>query len=92
MRPLNNEEIQAFVLVVERRSVTEAARRLNLSKSVVSKRISDLERDLGTQLLIRSTRGVTPTDAGLTFYEAAVESMRRLEAAVGAISERTNTA
>lgn len=91
MRTLNNEDIQAFVLVVERGSITEAARRLNLSKSVVSKRVSDLERDLGTQLLMRSTRGVTPTTSGLTFHEAALESLRRLEAAVEAISEQTNT-
>lgn len=91
VRTLNSEDIQAFVLVVERRSITDAARRLNLSKSVVSKRISDLERDLGTQLLLRSTRGATPTDAGLTFYEAALESTRRLEAAVEAISAQTNT-
>lgn len=91
MKPLNSEDIQAFVQVVERHSITDAARRLNLSKSVVSKRVSDLERALGTQLLMRSARGAMPTDAGLTFYEAALESTRRIEAAVEAISERTNT-
>lgn len=90
MKPLNSENIQAFLIVVEQRSITEAARRLNLSKSVVSKRISDLERDLGTQLLMRSTRNVMPTDTGLTFYEAALESTRRLSAAAEAISEQTN--
>ncbi|WP_322062393.1 LysR family transcriptional regulator [Paraburkholderia sp. J63] len=89
MRPLNSEEIHAFLLVVEKRSITEAARYLDLSKSVISKRISDLERDLGAQLLIRSTRGVAPTESGLIFYEAAADSMRRLSAVVETISEQT---
>lgn len=87
MRPLNSEAIQAFLLAVEWRSITEAARRLNLSKSVVSKRVSDLEREVGQQLLLRSTRNVLPTDAGLAFYEAASDSMRRLADAVDMISE-----
>lgn len=90
MKPLNNENIQAFLLVVEQQSITGAARRMNLSKSVVSKRISDLERDLGTQLLMRSTRIVLPTDAGLMFYEAAREAMSRLNTAAEALSEHTN--
>lgn len=90
MKPLNNEAIQAFLLVVEQQSITGAARRLNLSKSVVSKRISDLERDLGTQLLTRSTRSVMPTDSGLMFYEAALETMHRLNAVAETLSEHTN--
>lgn len=90
MKPLNSDEIQAFLLTVEWRSITEAARRLNLSKSVVSKRVTDLERDVGVQLLMRSTRNVLPTDAGLTLYEAASESMRRLADAVDMISEQSS--
>jgi DNA-binding transcriptional LysR family regulator len=90
MKSLNYEYIRAFLLVVEQQSITGAARRLDLSKSVVSKRISDLERELGTQLLVRSTRNVVPTDAGLTFYDAALESTRRLDAAADAISEQAN--
>ncbi|MFM0698282.1 LysR family transcriptional regulator [Paraburkholderia sediminicola] len=90
MKPLNSDEIQAFLLAVEWRSITEAARRLNLSKSVVSKRVSDLERDIGVRLLMRSTRNVLPTDAGLTLYEIASESMRRLADAVDMISEQSN--
>lgn len=90
MKPLNSDEVQAFLLAVEWRSITEAARRLNLSKSVVSKRVTDLERDVGVQLLVRSTRNVLPTDAGLTLYEVASESMRRLTDAVDMISEQSN--
>ncbi|MEJ2131985.1 MAG: LysR family transcriptional regulator, partial [Gammaproteobacteria bacterium] len=54
------EEILAFLHVVEAGSITDAARRLKLSKSVVSKRITDLEAALQRQLLRRSTRRVRP--------------------------------
>ncbi|HKT99042.1 MAG TPA: LysR family transcriptional regulator [Paraburkholderia sp.] len=90
MKPLSSEQIQAFLLTVEWRSLTEAARRLNLSKSVVSKRVTDLERDLGVQLLLRSPRNVLPTEAGVMFYEAASDSMRRLADVVDIISEQSS--
>lgn len=90
MKSFNYDDIRAFLLVVEQKSITGAARRLNLSKSVVSKRISDLERELSTQLLVRSTRNVLPTDAGLMFYDTALESMRRLDAVAETISEQAN--
>nr|WP_233409958.1 LysR family transcriptional regulator [Burkholderia anthina] len=90
MKSLNIDDIQAFLFAVERQSITESARRLGLSKSVVSKRISDLERTLGVQLLMRSTRNVTPTEAGLTFYRAASESMRRLVDVAEEIAERSH--
>ncbi|MCA8095473.1 LysR family transcriptional regulator [Burkholderia anthina] len=90
MKSLNIDDIQAFLFAVERQSITESARRLGLSKSVVSKRISDLERKLGVQLLMRSTRNVTPTEAGMTFYRAASESMRRLVDVAEEIAERSH--
>nr|WP_244108908.1 LysR family transcriptional regulator [Burkholderia anthina] len=90
MKSLNIDDIQAFLFAVERQSITESARRLGLSKSVVSKRISDLERTLGVQLLMRSTRNVTPTEAGVTFYRAASESMRRLVDVAEKIAERSH--
>jgi len=62
------EELVAFLHVVEAGSITEAARRLALSKSVVSKRITDLEGALGQQLLRRSTRQVRPTGEGRALY------------------------
>jgi len=62
------EEIVAFLHVVEAGSITEAARRLKLSKSVVSQRITDLEAALQQQLLRRSTRRVQPTEEGRALY------------------------
>ena len=52
------EDILAFVTVVEARSVTSAATRMNISKSVISKRISDLETALHVELFHRSTGSV----------------------------------
>lgn len=63
------EDVQTFLRVVEAGGITAAAAELKLSKSVVSKRISDLEDALGVALLRRSTRHVAPTERGRVFYE-----------------------
>ena len=59
------DEIETFLAVMELGTVTAASARLNLSKSVVSKRISDLETALGAALFLRSAGRITPTDAAL---------------------------
>jgi DNA-binding transcriptional LysR family regulator len=61
------DDILTFMATVETGSVTSAANRLNVSKSVISERISDLEAKLGVELVHRST--LKPTEAGLSFYE-----------------------
>ncbi len=63
------EELQTFVAVVEAGSFSAAADRLNLAKSAVSRRIGDLEGRLGAQLINRTTRRLSLTDAGHRFYE-----------------------
>jgi len=63
--------MQAFALVGSTGNFAEAARKLNIANSVVSKRIKDLEDYLGTQLLLRTTRKVTLTDAGYSYLEYA---------------------
>ncbi|WP_322026376.1 LysR family transcriptional regulator [Burkholderia sp. BCC1977] len=87
---MNHDDIRAFLLAVEQQSITESARRLGLSKSVVSKRISHLERTLGVQLLIRSTRNVVPSEVGLAFYQTASKSMQQLVEVAEAIAERSH--
>lgn len=57
-------ELRAFIAVAEEGSLSAAARRLHLSQSALSQTVQSLERQLGTQLLLRSSTGVTPTDAG----------------------------
>lgn len=74
--------IIAFSTVAETLSFAAAARRLNLANSVVSKRIKDLEDDLGVALLQRSTRRVALTDAGYRYVEQArrlIDELAELE-------------
>ena len=58
-------EMEAFIAVVDQGGFTDAARKLGLSKSAVSKYVSALEARLGTRLLDRTTRRVAPTEVGL---------------------------
>jgi len=64
-------EMEAFVCVVDQGGFTDAARKLGISKSAVSKHISALETRLGVRLLNRTTRRVNPTDIGLAYYDKA---------------------
>ena len=61
------EDMRSFVEVVDRGGFNRAAARLGVSKSIVSRRIAAMEADLGVRLLTRSTRGITPTEAGAEF-------------------------
>ncbi|QZA96587.1 LysR family transcriptional regulator [Pseudomonas mandelii] len=63
--------METFVYVVETGSFSAAARRLNIGQPAVSKTIAQLESRLAVRLLLRSTRGLTPTEAGLAFFERA---------------------
>ncbi len=65
------DDLILFVQVVEAGSFSKVADQLNLTNSVVSKRIARLEQQLNTQLLYRTTRKLSLTDAGATFYGKA---------------------
>jgi DNA-binding transcriptional LysR family regulator len=62
-------EMGIFYYVVEFKSFSKAAEKLNVSKSFVSKRITFLENELKTKLLLRSTRNITLTEAGHIFFK-----------------------
>ncbi len=64
-------EMKVFVKIVEAGAISKAAEQLGLAKSAVSRRLSDLERRLGVQLLNRTTRTSSLTDAGRSFYQRA---------------------
>lgn len=64
-------EMEAFVSVVDQGGFTDAAKRLGVSKSAVSKHVSALETRLGARLLNRTTRRVNPTEIGLAYYDRA---------------------
>lgn len=81
------ESIRAFTKVVEADGFAAAARNMGLSRSVVNRYVINLEKELGTQLLRRSTRQVTPTETGLAFYERCVVILNDLDEAISAVTE-----
>jgi DNA-binding transcriptional LysR family regulator len=83
--------IAAFVAVAEAGSISEAARRLRLSKSVVSERLAELERSVGASLLHRTTRKLSLTEDGSAFLERAGRIVREVEDAAADLSERRGT-
>jgi DNA-binding transcriptional LysR family regulator len=76
--------VTAFVRVVEAQSFTQAARSLGLPKSSVSRRITELEEELGVRLLHRTTRKLSLTEAGRSYFEQAEKAIVDLEAAAEA--------
>jgi DNA-binding transcriptional LysR family regulator len=85
---LKLESIAAFSAIAEAGSITGAARRLALSKSVVSERLTELERVVGTTLVHRTTRSLLLTDDGKTFHERAKQILRDVEHAASELRER----
>jgi DNA-binding transcriptional LysR family regulator len=75
------EDLQTFVEVADAGGVSSAARRLGVSKSIVSRRLVRLESELGAQLLARTTRGAALTEAGVTFREHAAKVCAELDIA-----------
>ncbi|KJK21517.1 LysR family transcriptional regulator [Burkholderiaceae bacterium 16] len=85
---LKLEGVASFVAIAESGSISEAARRLQLSKSVVSERLADIERQLGTTLVHRTTRKLSLTEDGLAFLARAARIMREVEEATSDMAER----
>ncbi|WP_335617551.1 LysR family transcriptional regulator [Bordetella bronchialis] len=74
--------LQTLVAAIEERSLAKAGEREHLVTSAASKRIAELERQIGTALLVRHNRGVEPTPAGAALYhkaKAILTSVRTLE-------------
>jgi DNA-binding transcriptional LysR family regulator len=83
--------LRAFVKVVELGSFSEAGRQLRLSRSAISKYVSDLEQDLGVQLLNRTTRHASPNENGQAYFERALGILAELDAADHAVSRAQAT-
>lgn len=81
------EEMVTFVRVVEAGSLTGAARRLDVAKSAVSRRLRDLEGRLGVQLLRRTTRQLSVTASGQDFYRRCQRILADVEEAEWAVSD-----
>lgn len=80
------EDLRTFVEVADSGGVSPAARRLGVSKSMVSRRLARLELELGVQLLARSTRGAGLTEEGVTFRDFAAKTCTEIDIARETIS------
>jgi DNA-binding transcriptional LysR family regulator len=78
---LDIEDLQTFVAVADAGGVSAAARRLGVSKSIVSRRLLRVEAELGVQLLARTTRGAALTEAGITFRDHAARASAEIDTA-----------
>jgi len=83
--------VAVFVSIADAGSISEAARRMGLAKSVVSERLAELERVLGAQLIQRTTRKLALTEDGLAFLAHARTIVREVEEAAAQLSERRGT-
>jgi len=70
---LKTEEIETFTQIVDSGTITAAAEHLQLAKSAVSRRLSELEEKLGVELFHRSTRKMNLTDSGIVFYQQCTQ-------------------
>ncbi len=84
---MNLNRLAYFTAVVDTGSFTRAAERLGITKAVVSKQVAQLERDLGTSLLVRTTRQVRPTEAGRLFHARCVMILRDAEDAFDELAQ-----
>jgi DNA-binding transcriptional LysR family regulator len=88
---LKLESVASFVSIVETGSIAGAARRLGISKSVVSERLTELERVLGIKLIRRTTRKLAATQDGAAFYGRAKQILRHVEDATAEVASRRET-
>ena len=75
------DNIRTFVRVYELGSMSAAGRDLRISPAVTSSRISQLEEHLGVRLFQRTTRSLTPTEQGKSFYRGATDILEAVESA-----------
>lgn len=77
---MNFTQLQSFITVVQLHSFSEAAKQLHFSQSTITLHVNELEKELGQQLLIRSTRDFKVTKAGMGCYSFAVAVVSRKNA------------
>jgi len=82
----NYNDLHVFMLVAREGSFTRAAARLGLAQSGISRTIRDLETRLGVQLLVRTTRSLSLTQAGEQLYRTALSSFQSLDAGLATLA------
>lgn len=83
----NLRDLHAFAAIAEEGSFTRAAARLNVSQSALSQTIRGLEERLGMRLLSRTTRSVSPTEAGARLLATVVPALREIDEGLARLSE-----
>ncbi len=83
----NFSDVVAFVRVVEARSFVAAAQTLGMSPSAISKAVSRLEERLGARLLNRTTRSLSLTDLGTSYYDRCRDALGQLDHAESEVAE-----
>src|SRR5712691_9811303 len=83
----NLDDLLTFVAVARERSFTKAAARLGVSQSALSHTIRGLEARLGVRLLTRTTRSVSPTQAGERLLQTVGPRFDEIEAELESVSE-----
>jgi DNA-binding transcriptional LysR family regulator len=81
------DDLLAFVAIARERSFTKAAAQLGLSQSSLSHLIRELEARLGVRLLTRTTRSVSPTEAGERLLNTVAPRMEEIGAELAALSK-----
>jgi DNA-binding transcriptional LysR family regulator len=81
-------DFQAFVAIVDKGSLTAAAKQLGRSLQSISRSLATLEGDLGVELIARTTRRSAATEAGLAFYRRVGAALSEIEAAKLETSKR----
>src|ERR1700753_2328491 len=83
----NLNDLATFIVVAEERSFTRAAARLRVTQSALSQTVRGLETRLGIRLLNRTTRSVSPTDAGERLLRTVGPRFKEIDAELAAVSE-----
>src|SRR3954466_3410795 len=86
-REMDLNELVVFAKVAHVGSFTRAARELSMPKSTVSRKVSELEERLGARLLQRTTRKLSLTDVGRTYFTHCVRIAGEIEEAGRAVSD-----
>src|SRR6266496_4244750 len=86
---VNLNRLRVFVTVVEAGSLTAAAARLGIAKTMASAHMKRLELEIGASLLVRTTRRLSLTEAGAAFYRASRQIVRDAEEAILAAAAST---
>ena len=83
--------IRLFCRVIETQSFTQAAQQEQISLAMASKLVAQLEEHLNVRLLQRTTRKITPTEAGLFFYQRSLPILNELEDAEACVTNITSS-